>query len=183
MAHWILWNVEEKRKELQMKSAISWTQQQVTSIFHQSDIKLTVSICAATNDDIVNGVKSNVHYWNELLILKICQKSRTNSSKRKGRQRELHYPASFCGAPIGQIGPMGYVALLTPRRIRRAPSRQEDGGSQDAVESVVTFNDQRFLRVRLCVVFPHRGDREEMFHRGNPRRDDDHRWAPPEVSS
>ncbi len=70
---------------------------------------------------------------------------------------------------------MVYVALLCPRSLSRAPSRQEDGVCQDAVVCVVSFTPERFLQRRLLFVLPHRGDREEMFHRGDPGRDDDHR--------
>lgn len=70
---------------------------------------------------------------------------------------------------------MAYVALLCPRMLSRALSRQEDGACQDAVVCVVGFTRERLLQRRLLFVLPHRGDREEMFHRGNPGRDDDHR--------
>lgn len=70
---------------------------------------------------------------------------------------------------------MAYVALLGPRRLSRALSRQEDGVCQDAVVCVVGFTSKRFLQRRVLSVLSHRRDREEMFHRGNPGRDDDHR--------
>lgn len=76
---------------------------------------------------------------------------------------------------IGQTGDVVYVAMLCLRMLSRVPSRQEDGVCQDAVVCVVGFASERPLQRRVRSLFPHRRDREEMFHRGNPGRDDDHR--------
>lgn len=56
-----------------------------------------------------------------------------------------------------------------------SPGRKEDGVCQDAVVFSVAFAPERFLQRRLLVVFSHRRDREEMFHRGDPGRDHDYR--------
>lgn len=70
---------------------------------------------------------------------------------------------------IGQTEEVVYVAMLTLRMLSRVPSRQEDGVRQDAVVCVVGFASERPLQRSVRSLFPHRGDREEMFHRGNPR--------------
>lgn len=93
------------------------------------------------------------------------------------KRLELQHPAAFYGSLIGQSRARVYVALLCPRTLSRALSRQEDGVCQDAVVCVVTFTSQRFLQRRLLFVLSHRRDREEMFHRGDPGRDDDYRWV------
>jgi len=56
-----------------------------------------------------------------------------------------------------------------------APRRKEDGGCQDAIVCVVGFTPECLLQRRVLAVFPHRRDGEEVFHRGDPGRDDDHR--------
>lgn len=76
---------------------------------------------------------------------------------------------------IGQTRVRVYVALLYQRMLSRVLSRQEDGVCQDAVVCVVSFTPERFLQFRVLFVLSHRRDREKMFHRGNPGRDDDYR--------
>lgn len=54
-------------------------------------------------------------------------------------------------------------------------SRQEDGGCRDAVVCVARVAPECFVQRCLVAVLPHRRNREEMLHRGDPGRDDDHR--------
>lgn len=67
-----------------------------------------------------------------------------------------------------------YVALRYLRRLGGASSREEDGVRRDAVV-LLRSAPERPLRRRLLAVLPHRRDREEVLHRGDSRRDDDHR--------
>lgn len=67
------------------------------------------------------------------------------------------------------------MALLC-RACSVAPvSRQEDGVRQDEAARAVGVPAPPVRHLRVLPVLPHRGDGEEVFHRGDPGRDDDHR--------
>lgn len=69
----------------------------------------------------------------------------------------------------------GLRGIAVSTHAQSGVSRQKDEVFWDEVVRVVCFAPECFLQRCLVAVLPHRRNREEMLHRGDPGRDDDHR--------
>lgn len=111
-----------------------------------------------------------------LTICRVKEKTKQNSQITPLPIRRLHGVLIGRADAVGLRGSGGVRACPVALLLR--PQQQEDGVgvfSRDAVEFVVAAGPPAAAGPRQRPLLPHRGDGEEVFHRGDPGRDHDHR--------